>query len=218
MFKLQSKDSLADRQVPAMPLAFYKGGSTLSQGQGKFKVARYNLRKFSELPFQLVRCYRYKDLYDHVLFNYKWLFAKMSALPLNEVLGDFEDAVQHIKDPQARKEINLVADSIRLGGAILKFYPEMLAAQLNGRLLPERRSCPNIRSLLQQCDDQGLEHNGLVPTFHCMHTPGNYGVTHITSASPPGGPLRYSMEGHQFAIFAMRLTSDSRYIVSVSNR
>ena len=34
----------------------------------------------------------------------------------------------------------------------------------------------------------------------------------------PGGPLKYSMEGHQFAIFAMRLTSDKRYIVSVSNR
>ena len=50
----------------------------------------------------------------------------------------------------------------------------------------------------------GLQHNGLVPTFHCMHT--------------PGGPLKYSMEGHQFAIFAMRLTSDKRYIVSVSNR
>ena len=67
-----------------MPLAFYKGGQ--DQGQSRAKVARYNLRKFSELPFQLVRCYRYKDLYDHVLFNYKWLFEKMSALPLNEVL------------------------------------------------------------------------------------------------------------------------------------
>ena len=65
MFKLQSKDSSADRQVPAMPLAFYKSGA------GRAKVTRYNLRKFSELPFQLVRCYRYKDLYDHVLFNYK---------------------------------------------------------------------------------------------------------------------------------------------------
>ena len=217
MFKLQSKDSSADRQVPAMPLAFYKGGQ--AQGQGRVKVARYNLRKFSELPFQLVRCYRYKDLYDHVLFNYKWLFAKMSALPLNEVLGDFEDAVQHIQDNQARKEINLVADSIRLGGAILKHYPEMLAAQLNGRLLPERRSCPNIRSLLQQCDDQGLQHNGLVPTFHCMHTPGNFSsLCCYISPFSPGGPLKYSMEGHQFAIFAMRLTSDSRYIVSVSNR
>ena len=77
----------------------------------------------------------------------------MSALPLNEVLGDFEDAILHIQDPSAKKEINLVADSIRLGGAILKFYPEMLAAQLNGRLLPERQNSPNIRRLLEQCDE-----------------------------------------------------------------
>jgi NACHT domain- and WD repeat-containing protein len=33
-----------------------------------------------------------------------------------------------------------------------------------------------------------------------------------------GGPLKYSLEGHQFAIFAMKLTSDKRYIVSVSNK
>ena len=37
----------------------------------------------------------------------------MSALPLNEVLGDFEDALQHINDVSAKKEITLVADSIR---------------------------------------------------------------------------------------------------------
>ena len=65
MFKLKSKDSSADRQVPSQPLAFYKSNSG--------RVTRYNLRKFSELPFQLVRCYRYKDLYDHVLFNYEVL-------------------------------------------------------------------------------------------------------------------------------------------------
>ena len=71
-----------------------------------------------------------QDLYDHVLFNYKWLYAKSSALPLNELLSDFEDAVNNIEDAVAVKEINLVADSIRLGGAILKYYPEMLAAQV----------------------------------------------------------------------------------------
>ena len=79
MFKLQSKDSSADRQVPAMPLAFYKSSS--SPGQSRVKVARYNLRKFSELPFQLVRCYRYKDLYDHVLFNYK-VFNSAISMPM----------------------------------------------------------------------------------------------------------------------------------------
>ena len=146
MFRLKDKSSTADRIVPAQPLAFYN-----KQG----KLTRYNLRKFSELPFQLIRCYRFKvtgfqrfydhdlpcsrvpiygvsqDLYDHVLFNYKWLYAKSSALPLNELLSDFEDAVNNIEDAVAVKEINLVADSIRLGGAILKYYPEMLAAQVS---------------------------------------------------------------------------------------
>jgi hypothetical protein len=34
--------------------------------------------------------FRYKDLYDHVLFNYQWLYAKMCAVPLPEVLGTEE--------------------------------------------------------------------------------------------------------------------------------
>ena len=70
--------------------------------------------------------------------------------------------------------------------------------------MPERQNCYNIKRLLDQCDEEGVNHNALVPSFHCMHT--------------PGGPLKYSMEGHQFAIFAMKLSSDKRYIVSVSNK
>jgi WD40 repeat protein len=34
----------------------------------------------------------------------------------------------------------------------------------------------------------------------------------------PGGPLKYSLEGHVFAVFGFKLTSDFRYIVSVSNQ
>ena len=90
--------------------------------------------------------------------------------------------MNNIEDAVAVKEINLVADSIRLGGAILKYYPEMLAAQvsvasrshaqltpdilvqLNGRLLPERQTSRNIRSLLQQCDEEVMYviQNGLL--------------------------------------------------------
>ena len=84
-----------------------------------------------------------------------------------------------------------------------QFYPGMLSAQLVGRLLPEIEHSDNIRNLLQQCDTEGIKQNALVPTYHCMHT--------------PGGPLKYSLEGHQFAIFAMKLTSDNRYIISCSN-
>eukprot|EP00095_Tigriopus_kingsejongensis_P001882 maker-scaffold70_size417918-snap-gene-3.18 protein:Tk01882 transcript:maker-scaffold70_size417918-snap-gene-3.18-mRNA-1 annotation:"leucine-rich repeat and wd repeat-containing protein kiaa1239-like" len=190
-----SKDSEADRQIPAMPLVFYtKDG----------KISRYNLRKFGELPYHLVRCKQFEDLYSNVLFNYQWLYAKMSACPLQAVLSDFEDACNRVEDKDAKREIMLVADSLRLGGAILGQYPDMLAPQLVGRLLSEMKSNRNIRNLLRQCDEEGLVQNALVPTYHCMHT--------------PGGPLKYSLEGHQFAVFGFNLTSDFRYIVSVSNK
>ena len=52
----------------------------------------------------------------------------MCALPLPEVLCDFEDSIKNIRPDPCKndnivKEISLVADSLRLGGAILKFYP-----------------------------------------------------------------------------------------------
>ena len=34
----------------------------------------------------------------------------------------------------------------------------------------------------------------------------------------PGGPLRFSLEGHQFAVFGFQLTSDLRHLVSISNK
>ena len=55
--------------------------------------------------------------YSYLLFQ--WLYAKMSACPLQAVLSDFEDACNHLDDKDAKREIMLVADSLRLGGAIL---------------------------------------------------------------------------------------------------
>jgi hypothetical protein len=44
----------------------------------------------------------------------------MSACPLQSVLADFEDACKSLDDDKdAIREIMLVADSLRLGGAIL---------------------------------------------------------------------------------------------------
>ena len=49
-------------QVPPMPLVFLtKDG----------KISRYNLRKFGELPYHLVRCRQFDDLCVNVLFNYQ---------------------------------------------------------------------------------------------------------------------------------------------------
>ena len=109
-FGLKSKDSEADRQIPAMPLVFYTNEGVLS---------RYNLRKFSELPYHLVRSGNFPDLYANVLYNYQWLYAKMRACPLQSVLSDFEDALSYVQCEDDKRELTLVCDSIRLGGAVL---------------------------------------------------------------------------------------------------
>lgn len=73
----------------------------------------------------------------------------------------------------------LVADALRLGGAILGEFPDMLAPQLIGRLLPEIGSNPNIKSLLAECDQFGPDNCALIPFYHCLHTPGGpLKVTH----------------------------------------
>ena len=67
---------------------------------GKGREFPPSYRNILSLP-QLVRCFRYKDLYDNVLFNYQvskhsllifinssqWLYNKMCALPLPEVIS-----------------------------------------------------------------------------------------------------------------------------------
>ncbi|KAG7296838.1 hypothetical protein JYU34_019694 [Plutella xylostella] len=193
-FNLADKEGVADRKVPLQPLVF-----TSADGANK----RYNLRKFGELPFHLVRSKRFPDLYAEVLFNYDWLHAKLNSCPLQAVLADFEDAKLHV-NKDAVREIMLVADGLRLGGAILGTYPDMLAPQLIGRLLPEASQNAGVSSLLRQCVDRGKAHCALLPAHHCLHT--------------PGGPLKYSLEGHQFAVFGIRLSSDKRFVVSISSR
>ena len=123
-------------------------------------------------------------------------------------------------------QISLVLGALRLSRTILDKFPDMIAPHLTGRLLPEIRKYDLIRfevqqiesssnsqfvlhfslkrSLLQQCDNEGLKHNVLMPLRHCL--------------SSPGGPLKYSLEGHKFAIFGCSLTNDKRYVVSVSTR
>ncbi|KAL2749964.1 NACHT and WD repeat domain-containing protein 2 [Vespula maculifrons] len=194
-FNLADKEGLADRKVPEQPLAFYSKEGTIS---------RYNLRKFGELPFHLVRSRRFKDLFENVLFNYEWLHAKLSSCPLQAVLSDFEDACTFIDNQNLVRELMLVADALRLGGAILGSHPDMLAPQLIGRLLPEIGGNVNVKMLLQACDNDGIKDCALLPLYHCLHT--------------PGGPLKYSLEGHQFAVFGFCLTSDYRYVVSISNK
>ena len=199
-FGMMTDTGSADRKVPQQPNVYHAADGS---------VSRFNGRKFGELPFHLARSKRFEDLFQMVLFKYEWLHSKLSCCPLQSVLGDFEDCKTQLKkfekvDAQSVKEVQLMIDAIKLAAAILIQYPSMLAPQILARLLPLRDQYPNIASLLKQCDDEGVNHCSLLPINHCLHT--------------PGGPLMYSLEGHSFAVFDFILTSDNRYILSVSNK
>ena len=47
-------------------------------------------------------------------------------------------------------------------------------------------------------------HNALVPMTHSLEA--------------PGGPLKYCLDGHDFAVFGCSLTTDQRYVISTSTR
>eukprot|EP00106_Octopus_bimaculoides_P010882 XP_014778324.1 PREDICTED: NACHT and WD repeat domain-containing protein 2-like [Octopus bimaculoides] len=191
-FNLDDKHGEGDRKVPLQPLVFNNAEGVI--------VTRYNLRKLSELPYSLIRSYRYEDLYEKVIFNYRWLHAKLSSMPLQSLLADLEDLLEHTYD----KEVKLIADAIRLSSSVLNHYPDMLGPQIIGRLLPYYNSHQKIHSLIDQCESEGLNNCALIPGHHCLQT--------------PGGPLQYSLEGHPFAPFGIAVTTDGRYVVSVSNK
>ncbi len=91
MFNLTSTDGEADRKVPAQPLIFTTNNATNNINSS---TVRYNLRKLSELPFQLIHAEREEDLYKHVLFNYDFIHAKLSCMPLNNCIFDYESSFE----------------------------------------------------------------------------------------------------------------------------
>ena len=191
MFQKMEKGGESDRKVPDQPLVFVDENG---------RMMRHNLRKLNELPYHLVRSHRYEELYSQVIFNYNWLHAKLSSMPLQAVLSDFEDLLEHVN----QKDVKLIADVIRLSSSILSHYPDNLGPQIIGRLLPYFTIFENIRALIKQCDTDGLTRCALVPVHHCLHT--------------PGGPLQFSLEGHPFAPFGIAVTSNAKYLISVSNK
>ncbi|TKR88811.1 hypothetical protein L596_012996 [Steinernema carpocapsae] len=194
-FGLIENEGFADRKVPKQPNVFH-----IKDG----KQIRFNTRKLNELPYHLLRAKRVKELTEWCLFNFDFLYAKISSFPLQSVIADFEDAMDFLADPDLIRQLSLVADALRLSASILNKYTSMLAYELSGRLLPLAPTNAHIRRLLISCDIEGSVVNCFVPTHHSFHS--------------PGGPLKYSLEEHLFAVFGMRVTSDRKLLVTVSNQ
>jgi hypothetical protein len=104
----------------------------------------------------------------------------------------------------AEKDVQLLADALRLSSHIVSKYPDMLIVNITACLLPYYEDHPKIKDLINQRDTAGLKATALmVPAYTSLHT--------------PGGSLFYTLEGHPFAPFGMASTSDAAYLVTASN-
>ena len=93
-FGVKGQNGHSDRKLPAQPNVFKSADG---------KISRYNMRKFAELPFHLIGSNRILDLCDHILFNYHWLHAKISAVPILHILEDFQRALTIIHEPSLQR-------------------------------------------------------------------------------------------------------------------
>ena len=85
---------------------------------------RYNLRRFGELPFHLINAGRITDLCDHVLFNYHWLHAKISAVPIEQTLEDFTRAIRVISNYNQTLSKNSGNEEILRQVKYFGFFPD----------------------------------------------------------------------------------------------
>ena len=69
---------------------------------------------------------------------------------------------------------------------------------------PNKQSLHYLIQLLIGCDIEGPQFNCFLPAHHCFHT--------------PGGPLKYSLEEHPFAVFGMALAGNGKTLASCSNQ
>ena len=133
------------------------------------------------------------------------MHAKLSFMPLNSLIADFEDCLVNYKQD---KEVILVLDALRLSSSLLSASATNLAPQIIGRLLPfkfiKSKRFDNVRKLLEKCETDGLENSAFVPAFNCFHS--------------PGGPLVYSLEAHPFGVYGISLMSNDTQLLSVSNK
>jgi hypothetical protein len=104
MFNLTTTDGEADRKVPAQPLIFTANNAASTADTS---TVRYNVRKLSELPYQLIRAQREEDLYNHVLFSFDFMHAKLSCMPLNLCIFDYESALEFAFDKEVKIKIEL---------------------------------------------------------------------------------------------------------------
>ena len=100
------------------------------------------------------------------------------------------------------EEIQLLANTLRVGGSYVNANPSTLAFDLVGRLLPFYDQHKNVRSLLRQCDASGVNDSALLPVFQCFEA--------------PQGMLMYILEEHTQCVLDLSFSESTNELISVS--
>ena len=77
----------------------------------------------------------------------------------------------------------MVLGAFQLSRTVLDKYPDTLSAHLIGGLLPEINNHWHIRNLILQCDNEGFEHNCLVPMKYYLNSPGMHSIPILNTPS-----------------------------------
>ncbi|XP_074652791.1 NACHT and WD repeat domain-containing protein 2-like [Tubulanus polymorphus] len=187
-FELQSQEGVADRKVSSQPLRFSDGENSTS--------VRFNFRKLNMLPYHLNESGRVEELEDEVLFNYEFLYSKLRATSLHNILTDFQ---LHVTD-----ETKLLADTLQLAESTINRDPEKMCVEIIGRLLKYCPLYPKILRLVEACYLAAGKQCALVPAYQCYQA--------------PGGPLQHVFEPHinpsnEVDVNCIHTTADTEYII-----
>ena len=116
-----------------------------------------------------------------------------------DILSDFRVATE---SGTVDEEIQLLANTLRVGGSYVNSNPATLAFDLVGRLLPFYDQYENVRSLLRQCDGLGVRDSALIPVFQCFES--------------PRGMLMYILEEHTQCVLDLSFSRSTNELITVS--
>jgi WD40 repeat protein len=145
---------------------------------------------FEHLAYHLKEANKPSHL-KNLLLNYHWLQAKLQHTDILQLLADFD----HLPNDE---DTTLLQEALRLSAHFLARDKNQLPSQIHGRLLGV--DSPAIRESLSQTKTTTPWLRPLTPTL-----------------TPPGGPLRRTLEGHSSGVNGVAITRDGSTAVSASS-
>lgn len=116
--------------------------------------------KINLLKFQTLL----KELEKDVFLNIDWIFSKINAFDIQQVLYDFDLYKEN-------EEINIVRECLKMSEPGIAENSRFLFNELAGRLLPFYHLYSRLQSLVDQCDHLSLRLNPIIPIGQTFSSP-----------------------------------------------